>query len=425
MAVKSADDSNHSGHATLSNNLDVERVRRDFPALAQKIHGHPLVYLDNAATTQKPLTVLDRIRRSYVEECANIHRGVYQLSERATLAHEAARQKVQHFIGAERSSEIIFLRGATEGINLVAQSYGRSQVGEGDEILITGMEHHSNIVPWQMLCQDRRAHLKVAPIDDNGDLVFSEYEKLLSPRTKLVAFTHVSNALGTVNPIHQMIQAAHHAGAVVLVDAAQSVPHCELNVQELDCDFLVFSGHKLYGPTGIGALYGKQRLLEAMPPWQGGGDMILSVTFEKTLYAHVPAKFEAGTPHISGAIALGEAIDYVQSLGMRSIARYESDLIQYAAASLTKVPGVRLIGQPKHRAAAVSFMLDDIHPHDVGTILDRYGIAIRAGHHCAQPAMRRMGVPGTARLSLAFYNKSDEIDYLVSCLQETKKMFRQ
>jgi cysteine desulfurase/selenocysteine lyase len=407
-----------------SSSLDVERVRRDFPALAQKVHGHPLVYLDNAATTQKPTAVLDRIRKSYIEECANIHRGVYQLSERATAAHEASREKVRLFLGAQHTSEIVFVRGATEAINLVAQSYGRSHVGEGDEILVTAMEHHSNIVPWQMLCQERGAHLMVAPMDDDGDLILPEYEKLLGARTKLVAFTYVSNALGTVNPAKTMIEAAHRHGALVLVDAAQAVPHCELDVQDLDCDFLVFSGHKIYGPTGIGVLYGKQSLLEAMPPWQGGGDMIMSVTFEKTTYAPPPAKFEAGTPDISGAIALGAAIDYVQSFGMPAIERYENDLLRYAETALTKLPGLRLIGKPKHRAGAVSFMLGDIHPHDVGTILDRYGVAIRAGHHCAQPTMKRMGVPGTARASFAFYNKTDEVDTLVSCLAETQKMFR-
>jgi cysteine desulfurase/selenocysteine lyase len=413
----------HRG-SSLSSSLDVERVRRDFPALAQKIHGHPLVYLDNAATTQKPNAVLDRIRRSYIEECANIHRGVYQLSERATAAHEAAREKVRHFLGAKQTSEIVFVRGATEAINLVAQSYGRSHIGEGDEILVTAMEHHSNIVPWQMLCHERGAILKVAPMDDNGDLIFPEYEKLLGPRTKLVAFTYVSNALGTVNPAKAMIEAAHRQGAVVLVDAAQAVPHCELDVQDLDCDFLVFSGHKIYGPTGIGVLFGKLDLLEAMPPWQGGGDMIMSVTFEKTTYAPPPAKFEAGTPDISGAIGLGAAIDYVQSFGIPAIESYEADLLHYAETALAQLPGLRLIGKPKHRAGAVSFILGDIHPHDVGTVLDRYGIAIRAGHHCAQPTMKRMGVPGTARASFAFYNKTDEVDTLVSRLAETQKMFR-
>jgi cysteine desulfurase/selenocysteine lyase len=409
----------------LSSSLDVERVRRDFPALAQKIHGHPLVYLDNAATTQKPNAVLDRIRKSYIEECANIHRGVYQLSERATAAHEAAREKIRNFLGAEKTSEIVFVRGATEGINLVAQSYGRSHIGAGDEILVTAMEHHSNIVPWQMLCQERGASLKVAPMDDNGDLVGAEYEELLGGRTKLVAFTLVSNALGTVNPAKAMIEAAHRHGAVVVVDAAQAVPHCALDVRDLDCDFLVFSGHKIYGPTGIGVLYGKQHLLEAMPPWQGGGDMIMSVTFERTTYAPPPAKFEAGTPDISGAIALGAAIDYVESFGMAAIERYEAELLAYAEAALSKLPGLRLIGKPKHRAGCISFMLGDIHPHDVGTVLDRYGVAIRAGHHCAQPTMKRMGVPGTARASFAFYNKPEEVDTLVASLAETQKVFRQ
>ena len=409
---------------TLSSPLDVERVRRDFPALAGKAHGHPLVYLDSAATAQKPLAVLDRLRRSYLEECANIHRGVYQLSERATAAHEAARDKVRRFIGAEQASEIVFVRGATEAINLVAHSYGRGQIHQGDEILISEMEHHSNIVPWQMLAEERGAHLKVAPMDDSGDLLLPEYEKLLGPRTKIVAFTAVSNALGTVNPAAAMIAAAHRHGAVVLVDAAQAVPHQALDVRALDCDFLVFSGHKLYGPTGIGVLYGKERLLAAMPPWQGGGDMILSVTFEKTTYAPPPAKFEAGTPHIQGAIGLGAAIDYVESLGLAAIERYETDLLAYAEASLARLPGLRLVGQPQRRAAAISFVLDGIHPHDIGTILDRHGVAIRAGHHCAQPAMKRMGVSGTARVSLAFYNKRDEIDTLVSCLGEAQRMFR-
>jgi cysteine desulfurase/selenocysteine lyase len=412
----------HRG-SSLSNSLDVERVRRDFPALAQKVHGHPLVYLDNAATTQKPNAVLERIHKSYVEECANIHRGVYQLSERATAAHESARETVRRFLGAEQTSEIVFVRGATEGINLVAQSYGRSRIGSGDEILVTAMEHHSNIVPWQMLCQERGALLKVAPMDDNGELIVAEYEKLLGPRTKLVAFTLVSNALGTVNPAKAMIEAAHRVGAVVLVDAAQSVPHRAVDVRELDCDFLVFSGHKIYGPTGIGVLYGKQHLLEAMPPWQGGGDMIMSVTFERTTYAPPPAKFEAGTPAINGAIALGAAIEYVESFGMTAIERYEAELLAYAEAALSKLPGLRLIGKPKHRAGAISFMLGDIHPHDLGTVLDRYGVAIRAGHHCAQPTMKRMGVPGTARASFAFYNKPEEVDTLVDCLAEAQKVF--
>ena len=410
--------------AALTSSLDVERARRDFPALAQKSHGHALVYLDNAATTQKPNVVLERTRRSYIDECANIHRGVYQMSERATLAYEAARETVRDFVGAEKAREIVFVRGATEAINLVAQSYGRSHIGPGDEILLTAMEHHANIVPWQMLCQERGALLKVAPIDANGDVILSDYYKLLGPKTKIAAFTYVSNAIGTVNPVREMITAAHHHGAVVLLDAAQAVPHCEIDVKALDCDFLVFSGHKIYGPTGIGVLYGKERLLEAMPPWQGGGDMILSVTFEKTTYAELPAKFEAGTPNISGAIGLGAAIDYVKTIGMPVIERYESDLLHYAEEALSALPGLRIFGKPKQRAAALSFQLDDIHPHDVGTVLDRHGIAIRAGHHCAQPTMKCMGVVGTARASFAFYNRADEIDYLVRCLAETQAMFR-
>jgi cysteine desulfurase/selenocysteine lyase len=409
---------------SLSYPLDIARIRRDFPALAQKVHGYPLVYLDNAATTQKPLVVLDRLRTSYIDECANIHRGVYQMSERATASHEAAREKVRAFIGAARSSEIVFARGTTEAINLVAQTYGRRFIEKGDEIVITALEHHSNIVPWQMLCQERGARLLVAPMDAHGDLIFSEYEKLLGPRTKLVAFGYVSNALGTVNPAKAMVEAAHRHGAVVLVDAAQAVAHVALDVRALDCDFLAFSGHKIYGPTGIGVLYGKQRLLEAMPPWQGGGDMIMSVTFEKTTYAPPPAKFEAGTPDITGAIGLGAALDYVQSVGMEAIERHEAALIAYAETVLTRLPEVRLIGRPKHRAGAISFMLGDIHPHDVGTIVDRRGIAIRAGHHCAQPTMKCMGVPGTARVSFALYNTTDEIDALAACLAETQKMFR-
>jgi len=409
---------------SLSYPLDIARIRRDFPALAQKVHGYPLVYLDNAATTQKPLAVLDRLRTSYIEECANIHRGVYQMSERATASHEAAREKVRAFIGAARSSEIVFVRGTTEAINLVAQTYGRRFIEKGDEIVITALEHHSNIVPWQMLCQERGAVLKVAPMDENGDLILPEYEKLLGPRTKLVAFGYVSNALGTVNPAKAMVEAAHRHGAIVLVDAAQAIPHRALDVRDLDCDFLAFSGHKIYGPTGIGVLYGKQRLLEAMPPWQGGGDMIMSVTFEKTTYAPPPAKFEAGTPDITGAIGLGAALDYVQSIGMEAIERHEAELIAYAEAALTRLPGVRLIGRPKQRAGAISFMLGDIHPHDVGTIVDRRGIAIRAGHHCAQPTMKLMGVPGTARVSFALYNTTDEVDALAACLAETQKMFR-
>jgi cysteine desulfurase/selenocysteine lyase len=401
----------------------VERVRRDFPALAGKAHGHPLVYLDSAATTQKPLAVLDRLRRSYVEECANIHRGVYQLSERATAAHEAARDKVRRFLGAEQASEIVFVRGATEGINLVAQSYGRSQVHQGDEILISEMEHHSNIVPWQMLAEEKRATLRVAPIDDRGEVIQEEYEKLLGPRTKIVALAYVSNALGTVNPVRQMIEMAHSHGAVTVIDGAQAVPHLKTDVEALDCDFFAFSGHKLFGPTGIGVLYGKARLLEAMPPWQGGGDMIRSVTFEKTLYNDLPYKFEAGTPHIAGAVGLGVAIDYVSGVGLDEIAAYEHELLVYATERLSRIAGLRLVGTARHKAAVLSFVLDGVHPHDVATILDRRGIAIRAGHHCAQPVMERYGLAATSRASLAFYNTREEIDALAEGIEAVKEVF--
>ncbi len=410
--------------AALASSLDVERVRRDFPALAQEVHGHPLIYFDNAASTQKPTQVLERIRRSYLEECANIHRGVHRLSERATVAYEDAREKVRAFIGAERASEIVFVRGATEGINLVAQTYGRTHVGPGDEVLITAMEHHSNVVPWQMMCQERGAKLQVVPIDDRGDLVRPELERHLGPRTRVVAFTHVSNALGTVNPAKEIIEAAHRHGAVVLVDAAQAVAHRRIDVRDLGCDFLVFSGHKLYGPTGIGVLYGVQGLLEDMPPWQGGGDMIASVSLEETTYADPPARFEAGTPDISGAIALGAALDYVDSIGLPAIERYEGELLGYAEQALGGAPGIRIVGRPQERASVISFLLDGIHPHDLGTILDRYGIAIRAGHHCAQPTMKQLGVPGTARVSLAFYNKREEIDVLLERLREARRVFQ-
>jgi cysteine desulfurase/selenocysteine lyase len=410
--------------STRGEQLDVERIRRDFPALEQRVHDRPLVYLDNAATTQKPLAVLHRLQASYLEECANIHRGVYHLSERATAAHEAARDKVRRFLGAAKANEIVFVRGATEAINLVAQSWGRANLCAGDAIVVTELEHHSNIVPWQMLAAERGVELRVVPMGKDGDLLLEQYERLLGPRTKLVAFTAVSNALGTVNPTAAMIEIAHRHGAVALVDAAQAVPHTALDVGRLDCDFLVFSGHKLYGPSGIGVLYGKEHLLAEMPPWQGGGDMILSVTFARTTYAPPPAKFEAGTPHVQGAIGLGAAIDYVESIGMAAVERHEAELLAYAEAALDGMPGVRILGRPKQRAAAISFLVDGMHPHDVGTILDRYGIAIRAGHHCAQPAMQGMGVPGTARLSLAVYNRREEIDYLVSCLGEAQRRFR-
>jgi cysteine desulfurase/selenocysteine lyase len=403
--------------------LDVERLREDFPVLKQKVHGKRLVYLDNAATTQKPRVVIDALVRFYQEYNSNVHRGVHLLSERATEAYEKARGKVQRFLGAASEKEIAFVRGTTEAINLVAQAYGRRHVGPGDEVLITAMEHHSNIVPWQMLCEEKGARLRVVPISDAGELLLDEYEKLLTPRTKLVAAVYVSNALGTVNPVRRLIELAHAAGVPVLLDAAQAVPHLPLDVRELDCDFLAFSGHKVYGPTGFGILYGKARLLEAMPPYQGGGDMIRSVTFEKTLYNSLPYKFEAGTPHVEGAIGLGVALDYLTGVGLEAVAAHEQELLAYATEALARTPGVRLIGTARERAGAVSFVVEGVHPHDIGTVLDQEGVAVRTGHHCAQPVMDRFGVPATVRASLALYNVREEIDALVRGLLKVKEMF--
>jgi cysteine desulfurase/selenocysteine lyase len=403
--------------------FDVTTVRGDFPILRQRVHGRPLVYLDNAATSQKPQVVIDAIRRYYERDNANIHRGIHFLSEHATEEHEAARRSVQAFLNAQDASEIIFVRGATEAINLVAQSYGRTRVGTGDEVLITAMEHHSNIVPWQILCEEKGANLKVAPINDSGELLLDEFAKLLGPRTKMVAVAHVSNALGTVNPVRRIIELAHQQNTPVLVDGAQAVPHFPVDVQALDCDFYAFSGHKLYGPTGIGVLYGKSALLDAMPPYQGGGDMIRSVTFEKTIYNKLPYKFEAGTPHIAGAVGLGAAVAYVNGLGMENFAAHERDLLAYATEAVSAIPGVRLIGTAKEKAAVLSFTLDAIHPHDIGTILDQEGIAIRTGHHCAQPVMQRFGIPATARASFAVYNTREEIDALVEGIFKVQKVF--
>jgi cysteine desulfurase / selenocysteine lyase len=403
--------------------FDVARVREDFPALKQQVHGRPLVYLDNAATAQKPRAVLDAMERFYLEECANVHRAVHLLGERATRDYEAARVKVQRFLNAAEAREIVFVRGTTEGINLVAQSYGRTHVGPGDEVLITAMEHHSNIVPWQLLCAERGARLRVAPIDDRGELIPEEFERLLGPRTRLAAVAHVSNALGTVNPVRRLVELAHRRGVAVLVDGAQAVPHLPVDVRELDCDFFAFSGHKLFGPTGIGVLYGRARLLDEMPPWQGGGDMIRSVTFEKTTYNDLPYKFEAGTPHVAGAIGLGAAIDYLGTIGPDAIGEYERDLLAYATEALAAMPGLRLVGTAREKAGVVSFVLEGVHPHDIGTVLDRDGIAVRAGHHCAQPVMERFGVPATARASLAFYNTRDEIDALVRGLARVREVF--
>jgi cysteine desulfurase / selenocysteine lyase len=412
-----------STRAEMASALDVWRVREDFPALRQTVHGHPLVYLDNAATTQKPQAVLDALMQFYTRDCANVHRGVHLLSERSTAAYEGARDVVRRFLNAANPSEIVFTRGATESINLVAQTYGRANLRAGDEILITGLEHHSNIVPWQMLAAEKGAFLRVAPIDDRGEIVLEEYEKLLGPRTKMVALAHVSNALGTINPVRRMIEMAHGAGAVVAIDGAQAAPHLKVDVRDLDCDFYAFSGHKVFGPTGIGVLYGKARLLEAMPPWQGGGDMIRSVTFEKTIYNDPPYKFEAGTPHIAGAIGLAAAIEYVTAIGLEQIAAWEHDLLAYGTEALAQVPGVRLIGTAREKAAVLSFVLEGVHAHDIATILDRQGIAIRAGHHCAQPVMERFGVPATSRASLAFYNTRQEIDALVQGLGTVKEIF--
>ncbi len=409
--------------AKAPNPFDVDRVREDFPALDQQVHGRPLVYLDNAATTQKPQAVLDALMRFYGEECANVHRGVHLLSERATRDYEAARSKVQRFLHAADSREIVFVRGTTEAINLVASSYGRKHVGAGDEVLITAMEHHSNIVPWQMLCEERGTKLRVAPINDAGELLLEEYEKLLGPRTRLVAVAHVSNALGTINPVRQIIDLAHRRGVPVLLDGAQAVPHLPVNVRELDCDFYAFSGHKLYGPTGIGVLYGKAHLLEEMPPYQGGGDMIRSVTFEKTIYNDLPYKFEAGTPNIAGAIGLGAAIDYLNGVGLEAAAAHEHEVLAYATEALSAVPGLRLIGTARDKAGVLSFVLKGVHPHDVGTILDREGIAVRAGHHCAQPVMQRFGIPATARASLGLYNACAEIDVLVRGIHKVRELF--
>jgi len=404
--------------------FDVRKVRRDFPILAQKVHGRPLVYLDNAATTQKPQAVMDSLTRFYRQDCANIHRGVHLLSERATAAYEQSRAKVRRFLNARSDAEIIFVRGATEGINLVAQTYGRAHLGPGDEVLVSAMEHHSNIVPWQILCQEKSAHLRVVPMNDRGEFLLEEFDRLLGDRTRLIAVTHVSNALGSVNPVREIIDRAHRRNVPVLLDGAQAAQHLRVDVRDLDCDFYVISGHKMYGPTGTGALYGRERLLEAMPPYQSGGDMIASVTFEKTIYNRLPYKFEAGTPSIGDGIAFGAALDYLQSLGMDNIAAYERDLLDYGTRVLSELPGVRLIGTAREKTGVLSFVIENIHPHDVGTILDREGIAIRTGHHCAQPVMEFFGIPATARASLGLYNTREEIDALAAGIRKVVEVFR-
>jgi len=403
--------------------FDVERIREDFPILGEKVHGHPLVYLDSAATSQKPRVVLEAMQNFYLHDCSNVHRGVHLLSERATRAYEDVRVKVQRFINAADAREIVFVRGTTEAVNLVAQTYGRKNLEAGDEILITAMEHHSNIVPWQILCEEKGAALRVAPVNDRGELIFKEFEKLLGPKTKLVSVTHVSNVLGTINPIREIVEAVHRWNVPVFVDGAQAAPHMKVDVRDLDCDFYAFSGHKLFGPTGVGVLYGKAALLEEMPPYQSGGDMISSVTFEKTTYNTIPFKFEAGTPHIAGVIGLGAAIEYLNQIGLEALAGYEHELLEHATQSLTRIPGVRLIGTAREKASVVSFVLEGVHPHDIGTILDQRGIAIRTGHHCAQPLMGRFGVPATARASLAFYNTKEEIDVLAQGVEAVKQFF--
>jgi len=403
--------------------LDVERVRVDFPALHQESHGHPLVYLDNAATTQKPQIVIDAVRTFYERDCSNVHRGVHLLSQRATVAYEQARTAIKNHIGAADSREIVFTRSTTEGINLAAASFVRPRLEKGDEVLISNMEHHSNIVPWQLLCEERGATLKVIPIDDDGEIILEEYERLLSERTKIVGVVHVSNALGTINPVREMIELAHARGVPVLVDGAQALPHLSVDVRELDCDFFVCSAHKAYGPTGTGVLYGKREHLMEMVPYQGGGDMILSVSFEGTTFNEPPHRFEAGTPNIEGAIGFAAALQYVDGLGLDNIAHHETQLLTEATERVLALPGVRLIGSARHKASVLSFVMEGIHPHDIGTILDSEGVAVRAGHHCAQPVMARYGLSATVRASFAPYNTSQEIDALVAGLEKVREVF--
>jgi len=403
--------------------FDAHAKRQDFPILARTIHGHRLVYLDNAATTQKPRQVIEALAEFYTLFNSNVHRGVHHLSSEATRLYEQARAKVRSFIRAAEPREVIFVRGATEGINLVARTFGKQRVGAGDEVVVSAMEHHSNIVPWQVLCEEQGARLRVAPMDDDGQLLLDELEHLLGPRTKLVAVNHVSNALGTINPVKRIIESARCVDAAVLVDGAQAAPHLPIDVRDLDCDFYVLSGHKMYGPTGIGVVYGKAGLLEAMPPYQTGGDMIASVTFERTTYNSLPYKFEAGTPDIAGAVGLGAAIDYLEGLDRHAVLEHEDDLLRYATEELSAMEGLRIVGTAASKAAVVSFVLEGIHPHDVGTILDHRGIAVRTGHHCAQPVMNRFGVPATTRISLGLYNTREDIDAAVAAIEEVKQVF--
>jgi cysteine desulfurase/selenocysteine lyase len=414
---------NADGGGPVTSGWDVARIRADFPVLHQTVNGRPLVYLDNGASSQVPQVVIDRGSRYLQEEHSNIHRGVHYLSQRATTAYEGAREKVKRFINAREAKECIFVRGCTEGINLVMHGYGRKFVGPGDEVVISAMEHHSNIVPWQMLCEEKGAILRVIPMNDAGELLLDEYDALLNDKTKIVAVTHISNALGTINPIKEMIATAHKHGIPVLIDGAQGAPHLPVDVLDLDCDFYVFSGHKIFAPTGSGVIYGKKEWLEQMNPFQGGGDMIRSVTFEKTTYAGLPNKFEAGTPAIASQIGLGAAIDYLTGIGREQAVRYEHELLEYATERISGIEGVRIIGTAKEKASVLSFVLDEVHPHDIGTILDQEGIAIRAGHHCAQPVMQRFGVPATARASFAFYNTRAEVDALASAIEKVIEVF--
>ena len=401
----------------------VQKLREDFPILKQLVHGKPLVYLDNAATSQKPRQVIDAITNYYESYNSNVHRGLHALSEQATQAYEGARGIVRSFLNAAEDREIVFVKGTTEGINLVASSYGRAHLQQGDEIIISEMEHHSNIVPWQILCEEKGAVLRVVPFNDDGELLLDEYERMLGPRTKLVSMTYISNALGTVNPVKSIIEIAHERGVPVLIDGAQAAPHRPVDVQDLDCDFFVFSSHKVFGPTGMGILYGKAEILDSMPPYQGGGDMIRSVTFEKTTYNDLPYKFEAGTPNVAGAIGLGAALEYVSRIGMNNIAEYEESLLSYATEALSSIEGVRIIGTASQKAGVLSFLLDQVHAHDVGTVLDTEGVAIRTGHHCAQPVMKHYGIAATARASLAFYNTRADIDALVKGLDKVIEVF--
>ncbi|MCX8010493.1 MAG: cysteine desulfurase [Ignavibacteria bacterium] len=404
--------------------FNVEKIREDFPILRTLVFCKPLIYFDNAATTQKPQSVIDSISNYYSTINSNIHRGVHFLSEQATIAYESSRTKIKNFINARSEKEIIFTRGTTEGINLIANSFGKAFIKDGDEIIISTMEHHSNIVPWQILCEEKKAKLKIIPITDSGELILEAFENLITERTKLISLVHVSNSLGTINPIKRVIEIAHQRNIPVLIDGAQAVAHLKVDVRELDCDFYAFSGHKIFGPTGIGVLYGKEELLNELPPYQGGGDMIRSVTFEKTLYNDLPNKFEAGTPNIAGAIGLGYAIDYLNQIGLDKTSKYEQELLEYATNSLATIDGLEIIGTAKEKASVISFTIKDIHPHDIGTILDREGIAIRTGHHCTQPLMKRFNVPATARASFAFYNTKEEIDIFINALQKVIEVFK-